>query len=205
MAFQKNNTAKAKPLPPGVYTPSITIYQDTPEQAVDHEAQYKHFQSIAASGMHGIVALGTNGEMTMLNHAERAEVIRTARKAVVDLGIPDYPIVAGIAAQSTSETVQFAKEAAEAGAGWGLLLPPSYWTKAVSADVVAAFYTDVADQSPIPIVIYNVCWSSEDRTRGIRSFANNDRFSTLESCRAWMSTLTPFYNWPNTPILLPSS
>ncbi|KLU91344.1 dihydrodipicolinate synthase [Magnaporthiopsis poae ATCC 64411] len=71
-------------------------------------------------------------------------------------GLPaDYPIVAGISAQSTRETILCAREAAEAGANFGLLLPPSYWAKAVTPDAMLAYYREVADASPIPIVIYN--------------------------------------------------
>ena len=79
-----------------------------------------------------------------------------AKRAATDLGIPDYPIVAGISAQSTAQTIKNARAAAAAGAGWVLLLPPSYWTKAVSSDVVLGYYRDVADASPIPVIIYNV-------------------------------------------------
>ncbi|OAA63763.1 dihydrodipicolinate synthase [Niveomyces insectorum RCEF 264] len=147
--------AKARPLPEGVYTPVITIYEDTPEQNVDLAAMYKFTQYLATSGMHGLVYLGTNGEMALLTHEERKSIVTTAKKAVVDLGKPDYPVVAGISAQSTVETIQFAKEASEAGAGWGLLLPPSYWAKALGTEALIAYYRDVADTSPIPIIIYN--------------------------------------------------
>lgn len=108
--------------------------------------------------MHGLVYLGTNGELALLTHEERQNIIRTARKAVTDLGIPDYPIVAGISAQSTVETIQCAREAADAGAGWALLLPPSYWTKALPSDALVAYYRDVADASPIPVIVYNVSY-----------------------------------------------
>lgn len=149
-------TSKAKPLPPGVYTPVITLYDDTPQQGINLEAMYKHCQYLVDSGMHGLVYLGTNGELALLNHEERKSIVRNARKAVTDLGLPDYPIVAGISAQSTAETIEFAKEAAEAGAGWGLLLPPSYWSKALSSEAIVGYYREVADASPIPIVVYNV-------------------------------------------------
>ncbi|KAJ9137927.1 Dihydrodipicolinate synthase [Pleurostoma richardsiae] len=147
--------AKARPLPPGVYTPVVTVYQDTPSQAVDLDAMYKHCQYLVGSGMHGLVYLGTNGELPLLDHQERQAIVRNAKKAVADMGLPDYPIVAGISAQSTTETIQFAKEAADAGAGWGLLLPPSYWAKALSSEALVGYFRDVADSSPIPVVIYN--------------------------------------------------
>lgn len=156
MSSAKINTPKAKPLLPGVYTPVITIYEDTPEQGVSLDSMYKYCQYLVNAGCHGLVYLGTNGELAMLDYDERIAIIKTAKRAVDDLGIQDYPILAGISAQSTAETIKNAKAAAEAGAGWGLLLPPSYWNKAVTNDVLLGYYRDVADASPIPIVIYNV-------------------------------------------------
>lgn len=152
----KISEAKAQPLPAGVYTPVITIYDSTPSQAVDLRAMYQHCQYLVSSGMHGLVYLGTNGELPLLTREERKIIIQNAKMAVTDMGLPDYPIVAGISAQSTAETIQLSKEAAEAGAGWGLLLPPSYWAKALSSDAVVGYFRDVADASPIPIVVYNV-------------------------------------------------
>ncbi|KAG6355472.1 hypothetical protein INS49_003434 [Diaporthe citri] len=151
----KTSAAKAKPLPPGVYTPVITIYSDAADQPVDLKAMYAHGQHLINSGMHGLVYLGTNGELALLTGPERQEILRNARKMVNDMGLPEYPIVAGISAQSTVETIQLAKEAGEAGAGWGLLLPPSYWAKALPTEALVAYYRDVADASPIPVVIYN--------------------------------------------------
>lgn len=159
MASSKITTPKAKPLPPGVYTPVITIYKDEPLQPVDLDAMYKHCQHLVSAGCHGLVYLGTNGEMALLSHQERSDIIRMARRAVTDLGVPEYPLVAGISAQSLAETIQFAKEAAEAGAGWGLLLPPSYWNKLITPEALLGYYRDVADASPIPIIVYNVCIS----------------------------------------------
>ncbi|WYZ36916.1 hypothetical protein EsH8_II_000422 [Colletotrichum jinshuiense] len=147
---------KLKPLPPGVYTPVVTIYKaGDPLQSVDHDALYKQCQSLVRAGMHGLVYLGTNGELPLLTTDERKAIIVTAVRAVKDLQKPDYPIVAGISAQSTREAILNAKDAGDAGAKFALLLPPSYWPKALSNDAILGYYRDVADNSPIPIVIYN--------------------------------------------------
>ena len=148
--------AKAKPLPKGVYTPVLSLYKNTPRQELDLDAMYKHCQYLVKGGQHGLVYQGTNGEAVLLNTQERKDVIRTVRRAVNDLGAVNYPIVAGISGQSTHESIALSQDAAEAGADFGLLLPPSYWAKAVTQDVLLGFYREVADNSPIPIVIYNV-------------------------------------------------
>jgi dihydrodipicolinate synthase/N-acetylneuraminate lyase len=148
---------KASPLPRGVYTPVVTLYKpNDPAQPVDHEAMYAQAQYLVKAGMHGLVYLGTNGELALLNAAERKNVIANAAKAVKDLKLPNqYPVVAGISAQGTQETIQNAKDAGEAGANFALLLPPSYWAKALSSDAHIQYFKTVADASPIPIVVYN--------------------------------------------------
>jgi 2-keto-3-deoxy-L-rhamnonate aldolase len=152
--------AKAKQLPPGVYVPVISLYKDTPRQELDLDAAYKHFTHMIRGGIHGIVLAGTNAEAVLLSPSDRQELIRVARKAATDLGVPNYPLVAGITGHSTNESIQLAEDAAMAGAGWALLLPPNYWAKAVTKEVILSFYREVADNSPIPIVIYSVCINS---------------------------------------------
>ncbi|CAH0017871.1 unnamed protein product [Clonostachys rhizophaga] len=147
---------KARPLPPGVYTPVVTLYKaGDKSQPVDHDAMYKQCQALVQAGMHGLVYLGTNGELALLTRDERKAILVTAVRAVKDLGKPDYPIVAGISAQSTYETIINAEDAAEAGASFTLLLPPSYWAKALSSAALIAYFKEVADNSPIPIIVYN--------------------------------------------------
>ncbi|KAG9256551.1 dihydrodipicolinate synthase [Emericellopsis atlantica] len=152
-----NIAAKASPLPPGVYTPVVTIYDpSSPSQPVDHDAMYKQCQHLVKAGMHGLVYLGTNGELALLTTTERKAILKTAARAVADLQLPSpYPLVAGISAQSTVETIENARDAAEAGANFALLLPPSYWPKALSSDATLGYFRDVADASPLPIVVYN--------------------------------------------------
>ncbi|KAF5002401.1 hypothetical protein FGRMN_413 [Fusarium graminum] len=148
--------AKAKPLPKGVYTPVVTLYKaDDASQQVDLEGMYTQCQALIKAGMHGLVYLGTNGELALLSREERQAIVKTAAQAAAEAGGPGYPIVAGISAQSTQETIQNAKDAAEAGAGFGLLLPPSYWSKALPSQAILSYFREVAAASPIPIVVYN--------------------------------------------------
>ncbi|KAF2813008.1 dihydrodipicolinate synthase [Mytilinidion resinicola] len=133
------NKSHPHPLPPGVYTPVLSLYKATPTQEIDHEAMYKHAQHLVLGGMHGLVYQGTNGETALLSREEKIAVLKDIRNAVADLGVPDYPIVAGLT-----------KDAAEAGASFGLLLPSSFWPKAVTEDVLRGFYRDVADEAPYP-------------------------------------------------------
>lgn len=147
---------KSKPLPPGIYCPVVSLFKGTPRQEIDYDASYKFFKHLIRSGIAGLVLAGTNAEAVLLSSTERKELLRTARRAAVDLGMGDFPLVAGISGQSTNESLRLAEDAREAGADFGLLLPPSYWPKAVTKDVILEFYTEVADSNILPVVIYSV-------------------------------------------------
>lgn len=147
--------AKAKSPPRGVFCPVISLYAPTSTQEINLNASYKYFLHLIRAGCHGLVLAGSTAEAVLLSPMERKELLKVARQAANDLGLPNYPIIAGISGQSTTESIRLAQEASDAGADFGLLLPPSYWAKAVTKDVIVDFYREVADSSPVPIVIYN--------------------------------------------------
>ncbi|RAK98064.1 dihydrodipicolinate synthase family protein, partial [Aspergillus ibericus CBS 121593] len=165
--------AKTTQLPPGIFCPVISLFKPTREQEIDPDASYKFFRYLIRSGIHGLVLAGTTAEAVLLSPPERQELLRTARRAALDLGFEKYPLVAGISGQSVNETLRLADEARQAGADYGLLLPPSYWPKAVTKDVLIDFYTEVADSGILPIVIY----SFPSITNGID--LSSDTISTL--------------------------
>jgi 4-hydroxy-2-oxoglutarate aldolase len=63
--------------------------------------------------------------------------------------------MAGVSGNSTKQVLENIKEAIEAGADYGLLLPAAYFGKATTPAVVERFYTEVAERSDLPLVIYN--------------------------------------------------
>lgn len=148
--------AKFKPVPPGVYVPVVSLYKPTPRQEIDYDASYKFFQHLVRGGVDGLVLAGTNAEAALLAPEERKELIKVAKKATADAGRPQVPVVAGISGQSTNESIRLAEDALNAGADFGLLLPPNYWAKAVSKDVILSFYREVADSTALPVIIYSV-------------------------------------------------
>ncbi|KAJ5786756.1 uncharacterized protein N7503_011968 [Penicillium pulvis] len=147
--------AKSKCPPPGVYPPVISLYKPTPRQEIDLDASYKFFQHLIRGGVHGLVLAGTNAEAVLLSAEERKELVKVAKKAASDLGRPELPVIAGISGQSTTESIRLAEDALSAGADFGLLLPPSYWVKAVTKDVILSFYRDVADATELPLIVYS--------------------------------------------------
>lgn len=136
--------------PPGVWCPAITYFnhaQDEPDLAT----QAQHLSYLSKSGLTGLVMMGTNSEAFLLTREERSSLIRTAREAVG----PNFPIMAGVGAHSTKQTLELAADAAAAGANYLLVLPPAYFGKATSMGVVRKFFREVAKKSALPVVIYN--------------------------------------------------
>ncbi|KFY52459.1 hypothetical protein V496_08436 [Pseudogymnoascus sp. VKM F-4515 (FW-2607)] len=146
----------SRPLIPGVYVPTVCFFHRDSED-VDHETIASHAVRLARAGVAGIATQGSNGEAVHLSHAERQEVTFTTRKALADAGYDDLPIIVGCGAQSTREAIQLCKEAHRSGGDYALVLPPSYYAPlfAPSSKSVLKFFNDVADSSPIPIIIYN--------------------------------------------------
>jgi len=97
------------------------------------------------------------GEGLHLSHSERVDLIKATRGALDDAGFTGVPIVIGTGAGSTRETVQLSKEAAEAGADYVIVIAPGYFAGALAGNKKAlkAFFAEVAEKSPIPVIVYN--------------------------------------------------
>lgn len=113
------------------------------------------FEFLITNGLHGIVIAGTNGEAATLSIAEKTQLVQKARKTAQRLGRGDLPITLGGVAGSTREAVQQTRDAKDAGATAFLALVPSYFHFAMDQEAIVAFFQELADSSPIPIVIYN--------------------------------------------------
>ncbi|PKS06298.1 hypothetical protein jhhlp_007046 [Lomentospora prolificans] len=142
-------------LPNGVYVPSLAFFNPNTED-VDSATLERHLIRLVNAGVAGIVVHGSNGEAVHLSHAERSAMIRVARDAILHEGSEArIPLIAGCGAHSTREALQLCVDAAKAGASHALVLPPSYYNSLLSDDKVIQHFYDVADRSPIPLLVYN--------------------------------------------------
>lgn len=97
------------------------------------------------------------GEAIHLSHAERSTLIKTARKVLDNAGLHQVPIISGIGAGSTRECIELAYEAADAGADCVISICSGYFSGALAGNKIAlkAFWTEVSQKSPIPVIVYN--------------------------------------------------
>ena len=134
----------------GIYPPLPTFF-DTHEE-LDLDTYSRHIARLANSGIRGYVVMGSNGEAVHLSSNERAQVIQVARQAAG----PHAQIIAGCGEQSTRATIRNCEQAARNDADIALILPPFYYKGRMDNAALIAHYRAVADNSPLPLVIYNM-------------------------------------------------
>ncbi|RDW89811.1 dihydrodipicolinate synthase family protein [Aspergillus mulundensis] len=136
--------------PSGVWAPAITFI-NAPTDTLDLRTQSKYYAYLSSTGLSGLVILGTNAEPFLLTREERKTLLLTARQSVPDT----FPLMAGVSGHSTKQVLEFIADAKDAGADYALCLPPGYFGKQTTSEVVVDFFDEIAAASPLPIVIYN--------------------------------------------------
>lgn len=139
-----------------MYVPTLCFF-DPETEDIDTDSIARHTVRLARAGVAGIATQGSNGEAVHLTHAERQLVTATTRSALNQAGYSHIPVIVGCGAQSVRETIELCCEAADAGGDYALVLPPSYYATlfAPSSETIVRYFTEVADASPIPLIIYN--------------------------------------------------
>jgi 4-hydroxy-2-oxoglutarate aldolase len=132
----------------GVYPPMATPFEND-EILFDGIAE--NVRKMNDTGLRGYFVCGTNGEFKSLTLEERLQVFET----VVRHAAPDKVVMGGTAAESTKETIEITKNAAELGVRLVSLLVPSFFKKLIDDDVLVEYVLEVADSSPVPVLIYN--------------------------------------------------
>ncbi|HLY99539.1 MAG TPA: dihydrodipicolinate synthase family protein [Candidatus Angelobacter sp.] len=100
----------------------------------------------------GLVVLGSTGEAVMLSDEERREVLR----ATVEASAPEKVLIAGTGAESVRETLRLTEYAAKLNYDVALVRTPHFYRPQMKPEAMLAFYRTVADQSPLPVLLYTV-------------------------------------------------
>lgn len=131
----------------GVF-PALTtkFHQDG---SLDFDTFFLNVDAQLAAGVDGIILGGTLGESSVLSTAEKQDLTRRTIEYVAGR----VPVVLNIAEGSTQEAILRAQEAEAIGAA-GLMLLPAMRYPTDHRETVA-YFTTVAQSSPLPIMIYN--------------------------------------------------
>jgi len=117
---------------------------------VDEPAVKRLVDHVLAGGVHGVLALGSTGETASLDEASRRAILG----GVVEAAHGRVPVICGVARTDLAATRAELKAAASLGADAALVAPPFYYPMDQAS--VLAFYRELADSSPLPLLLYNI-------------------------------------------------
>ena len=140
------------------------------------------------AGFTSFVALGTTGEGVCLSGDEKRAVLRTIREVVGS----DAGLVAGVCEQSTHRATRDILTAAVAGADAALVLTPHFYAEQLTQTALIRFYHEVADASPIPIVVDHepAVTSAVFETASIKTLTEHPRIVGFRDASGNQSTLS---------------
>ena len=133
----------------GVFAPISTPFPK--DGAVDYQGLAFNVRRYAAAGLKGYLALGSNGENKSLTNEEKLKVLET----IVANKSAEQVVMTGCIFESTFETIAMAKEMEQRGADYLTLLPPCYFKKQMTDEVIYRYFSDVADAVQTPCLVYN--------------------------------------------------
>ena len=118
--------------------------------SVDEKAFCELVEWQIAEGTEGLVPVGTTGESPTLSHAEHKRVVELC----IEVAAKRVPVMAGAGSNSTSEAIDFATHARQAGAEATLVVTP-YYNKPTQEGMFLHF-SAIADAVDLPLFIYNI-------------------------------------------------
>jgi len=134
----------------GIFPPIPTPFNTNGEIDYDH-LQY-NFERWNQQPLSGFVVGGSNGEFVSLTIKERVEVIQKSRTVIS----ADRLLIAGSGMESTRMTIDLTRQMTKVGADVALVVTPSYYKNRMSPSALENHYRQVADASPVPILLYSV-------------------------------------------------
>jgi 4-hydroxy-2-oxoglutarate aldolase len=134
----------------GIFTPIVTPF--TSDDTIDEGALQRNVLRWMTTPLTGLVVLGSNGEAPQLDDVEADRIVEIVRENVPR----DRPLIAGTGRESTRATIAATARAAAAGVDAVLVRTPSFFKAQMTTDVFVRHYTEVADASPVPVLLYNV-------------------------------------------------
>ncbi len=134
----------------GIFPPVTTPFNSDGVLLLDRFKE--NLDRWAEAPLAGLTVLGSNGEAHSLSDQEGLALVREARPRIAG----NRTMIVGTGHESTYLTVEFTRKVADAGADYALVGCPNYYKARMSDDALFAHFWTVADESPIPILIYNV-------------------------------------------------
>jgi 4-hydroxy-tetrahydrodipicolinate synthase len=139
-----------EPLLRGLYVPLVTPFAPSGEVALD--AVERLANEYLDAGAAGIVALGSTGEASALDTAEKQAVVDVCARVCSSRGAH---LVVGAGTNNTAATIAAVEALRGTSSLVAALVVVPYYVRP-SEDGIVAHFEAVADASPVPLVLYNI-------------------------------------------------
>jgi 4-hydroxy-2-oxoglutarate aldolase len=133
----------------GIFPPITTPFSNG---KVAYDKLVSNVEKWNRTGLKGFVVLGSNGEYVYLSEEEKRRTVESVVQAADD----EMLIIAGTGCESTVETLRLTEDCAKLGAHAALVVTPQYYAGRIRENALIKHYSELADQSPLPILVYNV-------------------------------------------------
>lgn len=133
----------------GIFPPIVTPFEG---DEVAYDKLVSNIEKWSTTGIKGLVVFGSNGESPYLSSEEKKKVIRT----IVEAAPEEMAVIVGSGCESTKETVALTNDCAKLGADAALIITPYFYGGKMDKTALKMHFTEVADRSEIPILLYNV-------------------------------------------------
>lgn len=131
----------------GVFAPVVTPFRG--DEPVLDDLRF-NLRKLKQTALTGYLALGSNGEAKSLSDKEQLQVLEVFAEEKVD-----KLIIAGTGCESTRQTVEKSRIVSKMGFDYVIILTPSYFAKQIDGAVLADYYTQIAEETDIPVLLYN--------------------------------------------------
>jgi len=116
---------------------------------IDTRALETYTSHLVNNGIHGLFPCGSIGEFSSLTESQRSQVFET-----VTAHSGDTPVLAGCGDTNAANVRSHIEAAAAAGADAAVVVTPYYLSTTQSG--LQRFFDTVADDSPLPTILYNI-------------------------------------------------
>jgi len=134
----------------GIFPPIVTPFNE--DESIAWDKLRGNLARWRKEPLAGFLVHGSNGEFAYLTAKERVEVIRVVKEEVGEGQL----VLAGSGCESTCETIEMTSAMADAGADAAVVYTPCYYKAKMTSPALEKHFIEVADASPIPIVLYSV-------------------------------------------------
>jgi 4-hydroxy-2-oxoglutarate aldolase len=135
----------------GVFAPVTTPFDPVTGDA-DVVSMRANLRAWLRTPLAGVVLFGSTGEGPILDEDEKTRLTAATRNMIDG----DRLLLAGTGTESTRATIRQTKAVAAEGADAVLVQPPSYYKPMMTPDALRDHYVAVADESPVPVILYQV-------------------------------------------------